>query len=319
MRKCMTIVAVVVAVMALACVSGAQADTIIDLVQVGNPGNVNDTHGDGYGGVAYTYNIGKYEVTNNQYAEFLNAAAASDPYSLYSTSMGSGYGGITRSGSSPNYTYSAIAGRGNMPVNYVSWYDTLRFANWMHNSQGSGDTEDGAYNMALGSSVVRKPGALVFLPTEDEWYKAAYYKSGGTNAGYWDYPTRSDNAPRAENPPGTEMINGSANYAWIPGNLTDVGAYTAKPSDSAYGTFDQGGNLWEWNEALVTGSSRVLRGGAFDYSASGLRAASRGYSVPTYEGDILGFRVAAVPEPSTIAMFALSGVVMLKKQGRSRR
>ncbi len=66
--------------------------------------------------------------------------------------------------------------------------------------------------MSLGSSVVRKPGALVFLPTDDEWYKAAYYKGGGTKAGYWDYPTESDTASTAELPPGADMINGSANY-----------------------------------------------------------------------------------------------------------
>ena len=91
--------------------------------------------------------------------------------------------------------------------------------------------------------VIRKPGALAFLPSEDEWYKAAYYKGGGTNAGYWDYPTQSDNAPAAEAPPGTNTTNGSANYGWAVGDLTDVGAYTYKPSDSAYDTLDQGGNV----------------------------------------------------------------------------
>ncbi len=75
MRECMTIAAV--AAVVLACAGGAQADVVIDTVPVGDPGNVDDTHGGGYGGVAETYNIGKYEVTNSQYAEFLNAAAAS--------------------------------------------------------------------------------------------------------------------------------------------------------------------------------------------------------------------------------------------------
>ena len=292
-----------VAAMVLACISGVQAEVV--MVTVGDPGNAMDTRYPaggvpGFGGVAETYNIGKYEVTNSQYCEFLNAVANADPYGLYNPNMGSGLGGITRGGSSPNYTYNVIAGRGNMPVNYVSWYDTLRFANWMHNGQGSGDTEDGAYDMSLGSSVVRKPDALVFLPTEDEWYKAAYYKGGGTNAGYWDCPTQSDNVPTAENPPGTDMINGSANHSGAIGDLTNVGAYTAKPSDSAYGTFDQGGNAWEWNETdiLGDGSNRGHRGGALNtHDGLNLLAASRNWGSPALDRYNIGFRVAAeVPD-----------------------
>lgn len=93
--------------------------TSLEWVTVGDPGNANDTHGDGYGGVQYVYNIGKYEVTNAQYCEFLNAVAASDPYGLYDTNMSIGYGGIWISGSPGHYTYSTIAGREDMPVNYV--------------------------------------------------------------------------------------------------------------------------------------------------------------------------------------------------------
>ena len=108
----------------------------MEWVTVGDPGNVNDTHGDGYGGVAYTYKIGKYEVTNAQYCEFLNAVATvGDPNALYNTEMGSGInnlGGISRSGSGTAgnpWVYTVRENRGNRPVNYVSWYDALRFAN----------------------------------------------------------------------------------------------------------------------------------------------------------------------------------------------
>ena len=193
-----------VAGIVLALSSGAQALTM-EWVTVGDPGNVDDTHGDGYGGVADTYRIGKYEVTNSQYAEFLNAVATvGDPHGLYDDDMAAGWGstgGIWRSGSGTvgdPWVYAARDYRGNRPVNYVDFYDALRFANWKHNGQGSGDTEDGAYDMSLGASVARTPGALVFVPTENEWYKAAYYKGGGTSAGYWDFPTQSDTAPTAE-------------------------------------------------------------------------------------------------------------------------
>ena len=108
----------------------------IDWVSVGGAGNTADTTG--YGAVAQGYRISKTEVTNGQYTEFLNAKAAADPEALYNTSMGSGFGGITRSGSSGSFTYSAIAGRTDMPVNFVSFYDSLRFSNWLNNGQGSG-------------------------------------------------------------------------------------------------------------------------------------------------------------------------------------
>jgi len=174
----------------------AQAVVTIDWVGVGNPGNACDTQSQGcFGAVGYYYRISKYETTNAEYAEFLNAVAATDTYALYNTSMGTGHGGITRSGSSGSYSYSAIAGREDKPVNYVSFYDALRFANWLHNGQPTGaqddsTTEDGAYDMSLGSSVVRKAGAQVFLTSEDEWYKAAYYDA--LSASYFDYPARSD-------------------------------------------------------------------------------------------------------------------------------
>ncbi len=323
MRKYLTIVAV--AGMILACVSDAQASTMA-WVTVGDPGNVDDTHYDGWGGVAETYNIGKYEVTNAQYCEFLNAVASlSDPHILHHPSMSyvADFGGITRSGLSGNYTYNTIAGRENMPVNFVPWYNTLRFANWMHNGLGSGDTEDGAYDMSLGASVVRKPGALVWLPSEDEWYKAAYYdpdKEGGL--GYWDYPTGSDNPPTVEHPSGTDMIYGSANAGLgVVGDLTDVGAYTAKPSDSAYGTFDQGGNVWEWNEARLLiweqpgdEDKRFVRGGSLSVDVTLMRARIRDDNNPLVGFNDVGFRVAAVPEPAMIVLLALGSLGVLRRR-----
>ena len=54
------------------------------------------------------------------------------------------HGGITRSGVLGSYSYSAIASRENMPVNWVTFYSALRYANWLNNGQGAGDTETGA-------------------------------------------------------------------------------------------------------------------------------------------------------------------------------
>ncbi len=118
----------------------AQAVTI-EMVPVGNPGNAADTRYNiiSVGSVAKAYQIGKYEVTAGQYTDFLNAVADADPNGLYSTSMSIGFGAnILRTGSSPTYSYSVAADWANRPVNYVSFWDAARFANWLHNGQPTG-------------------------------------------------------------------------------------------------------------------------------------------------------------------------------------
>src|SRR5215213_4281486 len=189
--------------LALLCV-GAAHGISIDTVLVGDIGNANDpATGNLYGGVTYAYNIGKYEVTVGQYTAFLNAVAATDTYSLYNTAMAMDLSaaGILQSGSSGGYTYSVIGSAGH-PVTYVNWGDAARFANWLHNGQptgaeGPGTTETGAYMLdgaesreAL-SAITRNADATWFIPTESEWYKAAYHHpaaQGGDLDNYWLYP-----------------------------------------------------------------------------------------------------------------------------------
>ena len=224
--------------------SFASASVTIDWVTVGNAGNAADST-TGYGSVAYEYQIGKYEVTNAQYGAFLNAAAKTDSYELYNSNM-STYG-ITRSGSSGSYTYSVTTALANRPVVYVSWFDAARFANWLANGQGSGDTETGSYtlNGATGGIILANAGAQVYIPTENEWYKAAYYN--GATSTYSLYPNGQNSITTAD-----------ANYGWSVGSSTDVGTYNSDPS--FYGTFDQGGNVSEWNDAVIFESRRGMRG-----------------------------------------------------------
>ena len=280
----------------------ASASVTIDWVTVGNAGNAADTTG--YGAVNYEYQIGKYEVTNAQYGAFLNAKASTDSYGLYSTSMSS-YG-ITRSGSSGSYTYSVTGALANRPVVHVSWFDAARFANWLANGQGSGDTETGSYtlNGATSGIITANIGAGVYIPTENEWYKAAYYN--GANATYSLYPNGQNS-----------MTTADANYDNSVGSSTNVGTYSGDPS--FYGTFDQGGNVWEWNDAVISGSQRGQRGGSWSFSFgsnSALTSTGRSYDVPSNGFLNLGFRVATVPEPTSLLLTMLASGVMLMRRKR---
>jgi formylglycine-generating enzyme required for sulfatase activity len=281
-----------------ALITSASASVTIDYVSVGHAGNAADTTG--YGAVAYAYQIGKYEVTNSQYAAFLNAKGASNSGAIYNSSMTST--GITQTGSSGNFSYSVTSGFENKPVVYVSWFDAARFANWMMNGQGSNDMETGAYtlNGATSGIITANIGAQVYIPTENEWYKAAYYNAANTS--YSLYPNGQDTITTAD-----------ANYNNFVGSTTNVGTYSSDPS--SYGTSDQGGNVWEWNDA-VTGSSRGLRGGSFNSVENNLRASGRNTNGPALELNHIGFRVASVPEPTSLLLTMLAGGVMLARRKR---
>ena len=305
-------------------VTPAMAVVNIAYVPVGNAGNAADP-ATGYGAVGYAYQIARNETTIGQYAEFLNAAARTDPYALYNPSMASvSYiAGITRSGSPGSYTYAPVAGSENRPITYVSWFDAARFCNWMQNGQGNGSTETGAYTLggAMSGIYSRNAGATVWIPSEDEWYKAAYYDAtkGGTG-GYWPYPTQS--ATLGGN---TIGVANSANYydgdyAVYTGSgagtwgITEVGAYGAN-SDSFYGTNDQGGNVWEWNDAVI-GSSRGLCGGSWSFGDIFLASSFRFDVDPSYEDFYVGFRVASVPEPSCVVLTILASGMLVTRRKR---
>jgi formylglycine-generating enzyme required for sulfatase activity len=289
--------------------------------RVGNPGNAADpATGSHYGAVPYSYNIGTYDVTNSQYVAFLNSndPTGANTLGLYNGAMSdSGSNGFINynSGSANGSKYSVVSGDGNLPIVNESWYDAIRFANWLDNGQTPGSTEMGAYTLLGGTptpsnAVTRNASATIFLPSENEWYKAAYYNPATSS--YYQYATSSNAAPTASAPTATPN---SANTNNIVGHLTDVGAYTG--TTSPYGAFDMGGNVWQWNEALL-GLYGIIRGGSFDEDgAFGISSGDRGIS-PLNLGDGVGFRVASVPEPSTLILAALGGVVLLLRGCRCR-
>ncbi|WP_172991922.1 formylglycine-generating enzyme family protein [Lacipirellula parvula] len=334
-------------------------------VPVGNPGNAGQLSGasvigspadgastpyagfgpDGVvGGVNYNYRIGTYEVTNAQYVEFLNAKATTDSLGLYNAAMGSNArGGIVQSGVSGSFAYTLKDNMGNKPVNFVGFFDSLRFINWLGNGQGAGNTETGSYTLLGGTAapsnattVARNAGAKWVLPTESEAYKAAYYDprtaAQGGPAGddhYWLYATKSDIEPTSATAnavgdisnPGANVANWGNGADWnaLDGNVTTVGS--AGPlSASYYGTYDQAGSVYEWNESLITGTNRGIRSGSFQEVSHRMRAYLRGAQPTTTEIQNLGFRVAFVPEPHAglLAMLGASLVGLVQRRFSKR-
>lgn len=303
-------------------------------VEVGDPGNPSDFAG--YGAVDYSFSIGKYEVTINQYCEFLNAVAQSDPYGLYDTRMGTNLNtaGIGRSGTSGAYSYAVMdnAGdSGNRPIAYVGPYSAMRFANWMSNGKGVGSTETGAYTLEgrtggavhfSGALPERTANAGFYIPTRDEWWKAAFYNptNGGAN---WSHYTNEANILVPVDSSWMNTVTQSASYGPNQNYLTAVGAFGANAS--YYGTFDQVGNVEEWT--FLPNGNGELWGGDWskNVAMSGLKGLSINFSSApgfwygagvddSYWGytnnfvaveDDFGLRLAyiqPVPEPSSVLL-----------------
>jgi hypothetical protein len=200
-----------------------------------------------------------------------------------------------RSGASPPYV--VLSDSADYPVVSLTFYSALRFANWLNNGQGSSSTETGAYTLLGGTptptnglTVTRNAGAKIVLPSENEWYKAAYYDP--ISGSYFAYPCGTNTPTVCTRPGGTPN---TANCEGVVLQETVVGVYGA--SASPYGTFDQGGNVYQWNEQIVippTPSHRGMRGGSWPDSPSSLAASAPLDSDPTIEGQLMGFRVAAI-------------------------
>jgi formylglycine-generating enzyme required for sulfatase activity len=303
---------------AVASLSAAAFGVTIDYATVGNPGNAANTNG--WGAVSNVFQISKYETTNTQYVEFLNAvdSAGTNPNGVYNASMGSdALGGITfNGGASPGSKYSVKSGTApsgvaytNMPVLYTTWWSAARFANWLENGQqaNASSMETGAYtlnNQTAGAIVSRNPGAVNVLPSRDEWYKAAFYDGSG----YKTWATNSNTQPT--NTVTNLTLANAANYGFSSTPTTNpiaVGSYTN--SASSYGIFDMMGNATEYTDTAGTGGSAgrpqmfsgswavaLADANSWNANAPGI---FRNSATATSQ---VGFRVAAVPEPATIAL-----------------
>jgi hypothetical protein len=278
----------------------------IDFVQIGNPGNAADTTGspNPAGSVGYVYNIGKYEISRDM---IVRANLEGNlGITLQDTAM-----------IGDSSFFSSVDP--NKPASGISWNEAARFVNWLNTSRGY----QAAYNFATsgandnaspwdsgqfsGNNQFRHKDAYYFLPNSDEWYKPAY---GSPSGAWYRFPTGSDTPPI---PVAEGTDTGSAVYAqsWDqgPADFNNAGGL------SPYGTVAQGGNMWEWTETAYA-YGQELRGGPAVGNSDSLESSYIHLGLdPTRENYFFGFRVAMVPEPSSLSLLALGGVVVLRRRG----
>jgi formylglycine-generating enzyme required for sulfatase activity len=273
----------------------------LDFVTIGRAGNAGDTRADGpanpfgCGAVGYDYRIGKYEVANTQWDAFTAAAGAP-------------------TGSDGGYAAGSYYSDAQHPANNVSWYEAAQFCNYLTSGnkslgvyQFSGSNANPGHFLGIDRTQAQTAyGVIYFLPTEDEWYKAAYYKPDGS--GYSLYANGTDIAP---------IAGVQANFLYNPGMPWHVGTGLQEQN----GTFDMMGNVLEWNETICGygGYENTpfygLRGGScYDWNwEDGLKSSDRGWNSQDTEYGILGFRVASIPEPATLLWLGL-GVVIVRSR-----
>ena len=245
--------------------------------------------------LTHNFEMGKYEVTNQEYCDVINYALSQGLVTASSSTVTNNTGNsqelldlndsdceISFNGSS----FTVDTGKENRPVIEVTWYGSAFYTNML--SRQAGYTE--AYDLSDWScDVYPSSNAGYRLPTEAEWEYVARYNDDRTYPWGNDSPTSSH-----------------CNYNQNIGHTVDVGSYTPA-GDNSLGLCDMAGNVWEWcgdwygsyssgNQTdpvgAVTGSYRVLRGGSWSDSASYTRSASRFFNTPTGGSSNLGFRVA---------------------------
>ncbi len=280
----------------------------IEFVQIGNPGNIADTQGypNPSGSVSYIYNIGKYEISR----DIITKASNIGNLTIDLEDM-TPYGG----------------NEPNRPATGISWNEAARFVNWLNISKGFSPsykflTTSTSENLSLWNpseagydpqNPFRNKGARYFLPSSDEWYKAAFFNP--TLNSYNKFPMRDGSTPAAVTSGNTGAVY---NNSTGPADITNAGGL------SNYGTMAQAGNVFEIIEAAYDGinsdgsEARLWRGGAW-FSPQLWTGSNIAYFEGTnanYFGT--GLRIAMIPEPSALSLLAFGfGALTMMRRRRS--
>lgn len=330
--------------MVMAASNTAHADidpiTGVDLVRIGAVGNApwmgNGQVQDraiGRGRVDYEYSIGKLEVTTAQWVEFLNAALdrpANDriPYVAVPDFWG---GAETFSPIPGGRRFAVRPGQGLLPVGDITWRMAAVLCNWYSNDKrmdraaflnGAYDTSTfGFVGNIFTDQLTHNVGAKYWIPTWDEWLKAAHYdpdRNGDGQGGWWVYSNGTD-VPLISGPPGV----GQANFGFTDGAFTiPLGAYPQ--TQSPWGLLDVAGGTGEWTEDVLTGGFGIRWRrweGSYWLSGSGIVDAvftEGGDDFPHIADYRNGFRIASsVPAPGSCILGA--GVFLMIGCTRRRR
>jgi formylglycine-generating enzyme required for sulfatase activity len=356
-----TSISMLVAVTLTSATAFGQVDPLsgIDFVTITAPGNAawagNGSAQDqavGRGSVGYEYRIGKFEVTTSQWAEFMNAAFDRPQSEWISHLLPPGQWGAA--GTTPNTPggrrWFVPAGNEMRGVGGIDWRMAAIYCNWLHNNKSLDRSAflSGAYDVSTFAYVqsgpftvftdqrTRSAGARYFIPTWDEWLKAAHYDPNKTNAdgsvgGWWTYSNSTD-SPFVPGPPG-ELVNGqlaTANFGFQnAGDLScwsvPLGSYAGV--QSPWGLVDTAGMTQEWVEEALGGfyglSSRRFEGSSWGDNPAVFLADSvsfgAGSAFPTLNFASNGFRIASVVPGSGTLISVAVGVMLVASRRRATR
>jgi len=338
----MTLCRLLFPVLALAASAAAQPDPSgIDFVTVTHPGNPAYTGFDpfgytsGRGSVGYEYRLGRTEVTTAQWIEFFNTFTTQDYHREWLTRPNLWGAQVDPTYTGPGLRYRLrgdLPGAGDIAAYGITWRTAALYCNWLHNGKSSdpASLESGAYDAStfldlpgnlFTDQATRSPGARYWIPSLDEWLKAAHWSpDNSANGGWYTYPNASD-TPLVYGPPGQGQANAGFNLPGPAENYIPLGSYPATPS--IWGTLDMAGCGSEWTEEIrqigMTGMIRTFDG-SYASSLGGLDVV---YGVAgQYPGSTAGefnLRIAAaIPAPSGVAMLATIAWVLGLPRRRTR-
>lgn len=314
----------------------------------------------GRGSVSYEFRISRAEVTTGQWLEFFNTFAARSAPETITTLLGGWHNlyegpswwGATRISDDPNSHTSQwalrtdVAAASMIPVSGISWRTAAMYANWLHNDKNSDWSAllTGAYdtttwgrnpNGTFTDSTTHLPGAKFWIPTLDEWTKAAFFDPNNTSPGENGWRARVNNSdglpiPGLPAQAGATTSTGLPQPAYFNPTVNDIPLGVYEGAMSPWGLFDTSGGTSEIVSERRNDGSSVFTLGSFPgtigdpstamlYLENSTRPFANGSVYFTAQGDPgVGLRIASsIPAPTTGVL--VCGIIFIQHVRRFTR